>query len=325
MEITDIYDNIFKKDVSRIFPANYLSQANKLEHRPNHRFLISYNRCGSNWFIYIVQLILSSAENTDPVDDENYIIESVGLRALDMTRKMMSKTTSNSSSNVNTNGAIVNDTMTVDNDDEEDIVFLKTDYTCDNFPLNSMARYMLLMRNPKDVYHAFYQAIDNLIRSEHRGLKIGEIKQYDKLLDYWLSDSIPDCYNYFTYVKQYWLRYRREPNFQFILYEDMKLEPRKAIETIAMFLGDNYVRRLSRVMDSGTGETLLDRIERLSTMDTMKPMFDKQDSWRLRKGLIGNWRSHLTREQSDAIDRKAADKWTGTGLELLWERELKWE
>ena len=131
--------------------------------------------------------------------------------------------------------------------------------------------------------------------------------------------------DYFKYVGQYW-QHREDPNFTVVVYERMKREPRKAIEMIAEFLGEKYVKRLSQVMtDSSDGnkvETLLDRIESMSSMSAMKGKYGSDI--RLRKGIVGDWRSHLTKEESDLIDVKVREEWTGTGLDVLWEQDMKW-
>ncbi|XP_054153520.1 sulfotransferase ssu-1-like [Oppia nitens] len=291
------------------------SKSLKLDNR--YRLLVSGYRSGSNWFIYIIQLILSEAMNTSPVDDEDFLINNFEIGSLDRTRKMFFK------NNLTTDE--INE-KTNNNNKDNGIILLKQNMI--DFQIQSKANYMLLLRNPKDVFNSTFKAIIKRLQTKHPEVNIGSPQHYQEFLDYWLSDRLHKRHDYFSFVNYYW-KYRSESNFQIILYEDMIREPRKAIETIAQFLGDEYRKRLSDVMNdniesTGSSETLLDRIERLASIDAMKPIFDRQDNWRIRKGINEDWRSHMTKEQSDAIDRKIATEWKGTGIELLWEREMKW-
>lgn len=335
METIDIYDKIMRKLKIEI---SLFENDSIVEHysdpRRNYRFLVSTYRSGSHWFIYIVQLILSGATNTDPVRDENYVIESIGAQiALDATRKMMAPEVTDGYADSSTSAAPVGDgdentttSADVGGGNNKILTFLKVRnfFGFDNsFSDNPSARTVLLMRNPKDVFNAFYHGVDGMSPVDYNGTRIGQVIQYDLFLDYWLSDRFQNMYGFFEFQKHFW-RYRSAHNFQIMLYEDMVRDPRRAIETIARFLGDKYAERLSHVLDDNTGETLLDRIERLSSIGAMKPVFSAQDPWRVRKGAIGDWRLLMSREQSDAFDRKIAAEWDGTGLEMLWEQDMKW-
>ena len=81
---------------------------------------------------------------------------------------------------------------------------------------------------------------------------------------------------------------------------------------MAQFLGKEFVDRFTPREGTGSGDstTLLDRI--IQTTDV------KGD------GMPGDWRAVMTKSQSDFIDPKVRDEWMGTGLESLWEREMKW-
>ncbi|XP_054165163.1 sulfotransferase 2A1-like [Oppia nitens] len=302
--------------------------ADKLEHRPNYRFIYAKYRCGSNWLLYIVQLILSGATNTRPVNDIDYIMEINGRQVLGAThRKMLGRQSvriDNTSASDNTSNNNSNNNMTK----EEEVVVFKRFQSIDTLTTDSKARYLLLMRNPKDVLIAYYVLKLKTLKLRHPELNIAETDDYKlfgRLLDYWLSDEFERKWGYFAYYRHYWqYRHLMIPNFYVLTYETMKRQPRTAIETIAKFLGHTYHKQLNQVLNTMTGETLLDRIERLSTINIMKPIFDRQDNRKVRKGMIGDWRTYLTREQSDAIDRRIAREWSGTGLEFLWEQEMKW-
>jgi len=43
------------------------------------------------------------------------------------------------------------------------------------------------------------------------------------------------------------------------------------------------------------------------------------------KGISGDWRAIMSRNESDLFDERVRNEWLGTGLESLWEREMEWK
>jgi hypothetical protein len=44
----------------------------------------------------------------------------------------------------------------------------------------------------------------------------------------------------------------------------------------------------------------------------------------MRKGEVGDWRNHFNKTESDLVDEKVEELFSGTGLENLWVEEMKW-
>jgi hypothetical protein len=44
----------------------------------------------------------------------------------------------------------------------------------------------------------------------------------------------------------------------------------------------------------------------------------------VRKGIVGDWKNHFNKAESDLVDEKVRQLWTGTGLEDLWAEDMKW-
>ncbi|CAG2171127.1 unnamed protein product [Oppiella nova] len=144
----------------------------------------------------------------------------------------------------------------------------------------------------------------------------------------WITGKDLPYGDYFTAIKSSW-EHREDSNCTLITYEEMLANPRDSIVRIASFLGTKYVHRLYGQCDDGghgTGSSsddfLLDRIIRETSFKAMKSNHELKNHFR--KGIAGDWRAVMTRDESDLIDERVRDEWMGTGLESLWEREMKW-
>ncbi|XP_049445067.1 sulfotransferase 1 family member D1-like, partial [Epinephelus fuscoguttatus] len=103
------------------------------------------------------------------------------------------------------------------------------------------------------------------------------------------------------HVKGYWLE-REKRNILYLFYEDMKENPRCEVE------------RVMRYLDLSVSDEVISWIVELTSFKNMKenPManysfipatvFDQSISPFMRKGEVGDWRNHLTPEQSKMFD-----------------------
>jgi len=203
--------------------------------------------------------------------------------------------------------------------DGENCRFHVTHLSMTHLPYNPGAKYLLLMRNPKDVCVSYYHHLKQQFQLDF------DFHEFFKL---WVTGKDLPFGDYFTAIKSSW-EHREDSNCTVITYEEMLANPRDSIVKIASFLGTKYVRRLyGRCDDSGHGtgsnsdDILLDRIIRETSFKAMKR--NHEDKVHFRKGIVGDWRAVMTRDESDLIDARVRDEWMGTGLETLWEREMKW-
>ncbi len=44
----------------------------------------------------------------------------------------------------------------------------------------------------------------------------------------------------------------------------------------------------------------------------------------VRKGVVDDWKNHFNIAESDLVDEKVRQLWTGIGLENLWAEDMKW-
>jgi len=69
---------------------------------------------------------------------------------------------------------------------------------------------------------------------------------------------------------------------------------------------------------------VLNKILESSTISAMKDSLGQDFSYAIRKGIVGDWRNHFNKTESDLVDEKVTKLFTGTGLEMLWTEEMKW-
>jgi hypothetical protein len=252
-----------------------------LNYKPENgeKFIATYPKCGSTWTQHIISLILN-----------NGIILKSESEAM---KYLFFDEFANESLNIPMKPRV-----------------LKTHLPFDLMPYNKSAKYLWLLRNPKDVFVSKYYF-----------LKARDFVQFDgdfhDYFDYWIKGEFPYG-DFFQHVLSFW-SHRFDDNFTFLVYEHMKNNPKEAVLKIAQFLGEEFVVKLKE-----NNEFLLNKILENSSIDAMKSITEFNTLKLVRKGEVGDWRNHFTKAESDLVDDRVRQLWTGTGLENLWAEEMKW-
>lgn len=203
-------------------------------------------------------------------------------------------------------------------------------------PREEQAKYIYICRNPKDTcVSLFYQT---------RGFSTYDFPNgtFDVFFDIFMSGR--NHYgDYFDHVLS-WYDHRNDPNVLFIHYEEMKTEPKRFILEIAKFLGKRYHEIL--IQDSD----MLDSVLRCSDISVMKGYADSNfkeffrsrlegenipmgarllhragqsspsESSLFRKGVIGDWRNHMTAEMNTMMENKIYEKLSHTDFISVWRK-----
>ncbi|XP_071791965.1 sulfotransferase 2A1-like [Asterias amurensis] len=170
-------------------------------------------------------------------------------------------------------------------------------------------KVLSVIRNPKDTVVSEYYFL--------KGVKPGAPETFSQcLVENGTSEHAP--YNtWFGHVLGYWGQ-RHHRQFLVLKYEDMKRDTRGAVIQIADFMG----RPLS--------DEALDKIVDLVQVDSMKTRFktagESQEKENkkgakniLRKGVVGDWKTHFSVAENEAFDALYRQKMAGSGLELQFE------
>ncbi|MGO9948149.1 MAG: sulfotransferase domain-containing protein [Steroidobacteraceae bacterium] len=158
-------------------------------------------------------------------------------------------------------------------------------------PYSSKARYMVMVRDPKDVIVSGY----HFIRSLLLGPLMPTVRHWVELS---LSGELPSG-SWARHLDSYW-RMRNEPNVLFLTYEDLSANPDGAVQQIARFMN----------VDLEPGQ--LEAVTRAVTFEEMRTWRNKFDPGRvvpwgkahsmLRKGRPGEAAELLSSELRQLID-----------------------
>ena len=158
-------------------------------------------------------------------------------------------------------------------------------------PRSSEARYLVMVRDPKDVIVSGY----HFIRSLLLGPLMPSVRHWVELS---LSGDLPSG-SWARHLASYW-RVRNEPNVLFLTYEDLSADPRAVIQQIARFMSVD--------LDPGQLEAVL----RATTFEEMRRRSDRFDPGRvvpwgkaqsmLRKGRPGEAGELLSPKLRQLID-----------------------
>ena len=166
-------------------------------------------------------------------------------------------------------------------------------------PINPHAKYIYVARNPKDCCVSFYYHTQGFIN--HYNFGEGT---FDAFLELFMQGKV-DFGDYFDNLLS-WYACKSDENVLFLTYEELKGSTRDCVLQIASFLGETYKSRLL-----ASNEALLNDVLEHSSFESMHKSQDRWSSDRpkeytrfVRKGSIGDWKTHLTSAQSEGMNRR---------------------
>ncbi|XP_067840818.1 amine sulfotransferase-like isoform X1 [Heptranchias perlo] len=170
-------------------------------------------------------------------------------------------------------------------------------------------KIIYVARNPKDVLVSSYYF--------HMHLALYESpKDFPDFFEKFIDGRVEfSCW--FDHIRE-WYAHKDEFNFLFLTYEEMKKGLRASVQKICNFVG--------RELD----DEKLDSVMEHCRFDIMKknPMANYEgipkkssDGAFLRKGTIGDWKSHFTVAQSEMFDRIFQERMKDVPLEFIWDKE----
>ncbi|XP_040483437.1 amine sulfotransferase-like [Ursus maritimus] len=175
---------------------------------------------------------------------------------------------------------------------------------------NKRAKIIYVYRNPKDVMCSNFHFEKNV--------KLQFTSTFEAFMKLFLEGRVLGSL-WFDHIKG-WYEHRSLFNIQFMTYEEMKQDLRGSVLKICKFLG----KELS--------EEDMDTVVRQATFENMKydPLanYDKIITTAygtnvkghfLRKGTIGDWKSHMTVEQNESFDKIFQREMKDFPLKFIWD------
>ena len=96
-----------------------------------------------------------------------------------------------------------------------------------------------------------------------------------------------------------------------ITFEDLKVKPYATIKSIGTFLG---LEHADVFYDQVAMATEFSKVESIKGKAWFWKGFLKSGKSLYRKGVVGDWKNHLTINQNQMMDEKIVKEWSGTKL-----------
>ncbi len=172
-------------------------------------------------------------------------------------------------------------------------------------PHTTPCKYIYIARNPKDVIVSFYFHYARFLVKRDLTL------EWDLFFRNFIYGNL-EFGDFFDHVLSWWA-HRNDDNVLFLTFEDMKKDHRAAIACIANFIEADVSEN---VIDKVTAETSFNVMSKDNTANysTSSSIVYPGSTPFMRKGEVGDWRNHLTAEQSAEIDQLCEEKLKDTGL-----------
>lgn len=190
---------------------------------------------------------------------------------------------------------------------------IKTHLPFNLIPHHPHAKYICVIRNPKDTCVSFYRFLTSM-----PGVAQSDTT-FDDYFDLFLAGKV-DYIDYFDHLLSIW-SHKDKPNVLLVLYEQMKKDIRSVIRDVSAFLHIQL------------NEELLERVVTISGFDYLKQAhFNEKTGGKfgeehvgvvrtqMRKGMVGDWRNVLSNEQSRRMDARFQETTCGIReLNTLWD------
>lgn len=308
----------YKPDYQRIdgilfppFPPDNIRDALTYKPKPEDVFIATYPKCGTTWMQNIALYIFRKGlALEDPNEFHTYtpFIECRGMKSIE---------------NMPRPGA------------------LKTHLPYTHVPYSPYAKYIYVLRNPKDCcVSLYYHTVSGLQARNH---PYGDAT-FDDFFEIFMSGDV-EYNDYFDHLMS-WYPHRNDKQVFFTTYEEMKKDTKDVVLRVASFLGKGYINAIEN------DNNILNNILRFSGFDYMKehlsnafkhhPKDKKREHLEdtesaeqangiegtecnheiprktrvghIRKGIVGDWKNHFSGEQNERMNKKFTEKTQGTDI-----------
>ncbi|XP_038064996.1 sulfotransferase 1A1-like [Patiria miniata] len=167
------------------------------------------------------------------------------------------------------------------------------------------SKVVYVIRNPKDVVVSYFYFLKLINPNDRSG------QTFSEFFDEMMSGKIlygPWWDHYLSFWKM-----RHHPNVLLLRFEDLKRDLRGNVEKVSKFLGkDMPAETLDAITDHCTFANM--KKNPMANPDSILADTAPREGSFMRKGKVGDWKSHFTVAQNEAMDALIRDKCYGTGL-----------
>ena len=274
------------------FPAENFASALQYRAQPNDLFVVTFPKCGTTWTQHMIYLLLNDGNPVAPDEKLDRLfphLEEVGADFVQQSAAI-----------------------------KRGYRLIKTHLDYTRTPQHANAKYICVVRNPKDCVVSFYHHTKGF--PQHYNFANGTFDTYFQLF----LDGQVDHGDYFQ-VTRSWLDHRHDPNVLLLTYESMRANPQKALHRMAEFLGLSHLLLLQSDHTTTSNHSLEERILHHSSLTSMQQNPLRWCSARsseyapfIRKGShCGEWNELLTSTQADLLDQRLRDTVSAEELAFL--------
>lgn len=188
---------------------------------------------------------------------------------------------------------------------------IKTHFDWELLPYSEAARYIMVIRDPKDVFVSSYFFF---VKNGPLG---PVIRSVDHLLRLFLSENFPVGGSWAVNTAGYWAQ-RHRPNVMIVSFKSMKRDLRGTVLKVADFLDINVSRDVIDLVCQKSSFEYMKRIDEKFRMWKLIPW--KAEGSMIRAGRQGGSSELLSREQQRAIDTYFINELKRLGSDFPYEQ-----
>ncbi|XP_033014609.1 sulfotransferase 2B1-like [Lacerta agilis] len=173
--------------------------------------------------------------------------------------------------------------------------------------LESKAKVIYTLRNPKDVLVLFY----------HSYKKWKDPGSLEEFLEEFLAGNVSHG-SWFDHVKG-WLQMKKRENFFFITVEELKQDLRGSVKRICQFLGKELnSQQIDSVVENHSFRKVKNESIPISSRKRESILMQSKQPLVL-TGLPGDWKHHITVAQNERFDHFYPSHIKGVGVSFPWD------
>lgn len=289
-----------------MFSSDCVQQALSYQPKRGDVFIVTYPKCGTTWMQNIALYIFRKGKELENHRDFFKMcpfIDAYGNQGIDLMPRP---------------GAF------------------KTHLPYSHIPYSPEAKYIYVLRNPKDCCTSFFY---------HAKMNVGFgywDGKFDDFFELFMAGEV-EYNDYFDHLMSFY-PHRNDSQLFFTTFEDMKKDTKDVVLKLAKFLGQEYIdaiekdnnvlnnilnfssfdylqKHISVLFDSSllTEEQLNDpnMLEGIRNMAKYGRSLNPPPREKLnfiRKGMVGDWKTHLSDEQSERLTKKFFERTQGTEI-----------
>lgn len=313
----EIYHVVEGLHVKRVLTEKIIRSALSYEPREGDVFIVSYPKCGSTWLQHMAQAVLKIGAGLEAPELSPTADNIQKLKAMPVLEFVGAE----GARNMQRPGAI------------------RTHLPFHKLPYSPLAKYVFIARNPYDTCVSFYYHAKRL------PAYFFEDGTFDAFFDMFVEGKV-DFGDYFDHLHS-WYEHRDDPNVLFITYEELKKDTEGMILNLADFFGNKeYGKRFREHPE------LVKQVQQMTSFEAMKAMNSKEQNLTMavpsmpqeareefmkaakenfgdvfdkpakgdfvRKGIVGDWESHFSKEQIERMKALIEKKTRGSCIMNLW-------